>query len=82
VIRLLFDKQTLKLIDELECKLTVGSFIYVAAAASGTYSPVTPIYTPKDIQNQIDNLTVLIESMAARMPEQGKKVYLEQIIQS
>jgi|GEM_PF-3767937 len=29
--------------------------------------------SPKDIQNQIDNLTQLVEGLVNRLPEQGKK---------
>lgn len=54
---------------------TIGQYINedVRGFAQGqlvqTQSPTSPV----DIQNQIDHLTKIVEGIATRLPEQGKK---------
>ncbi len=54
---------------------TIGQYInedvrsFAQSQLTQTQLPAAPV----DIQNQIDHLTKLVEGMANRMPEQGKK---------
>ena len=54
---------------------TIGQYINedVRSFAQGQLTKTQLPAAPVDIQNQIDHLTKLVESMANRMPEQGKK---------
>lgn len=57
---------------------TIGQFINeeVRAFAQDQLTKSSqPPASPKDIQNQIDHLTKMVEGIAKRMPEQGKKSF-------
>jgi hypothetical protein len=60
---------------------TIGQYInedvrsFVHGQITQTQLPAAPV----DIQNQIDHLTTIIESMASRMPEQGKQSFWRRV---
>lgn len=60
---------------------TIGQYInedvrsFAQSQLTQTQLPAAPV----DIQNQIDHLTKLIESMANRMPEQGKQSFWKRL---
>jgi hypothetical protein len=60
---------------------TIGQYInedvrsFVQGQLTQTQLPAAPV----DIQNQIDHLTTIIESMARRMPEQGKQSFWKRV---
>jgi uncharacterized protein (DUF1778 family) len=60
---------------------TIGQYInedvrsFAQNQLTQTQLPAAPI----DIQNQIDHLTTIIEGIARRMPEQGKKSFWKRL---
>lgn len=56
---------------------TIGQYINedVRSFAQSQLTQTQLPAAPADIQNQIDHLTTIIESMASQMPEQGKKSF-------
>lgn len=56
---------------------TIGQYLnedvrgFAQAQLTQTQLPVAPV----DIQNQIDHLTKMVEGIASRIPEQGKKSF-------
>ena len=56
---------------------TIGQYINedVRSFAQGQLTQTQLPAAPVDIQNQIDHLTTIIEGIASRMPEQGKKSF-------
>ena len=60
---------------------TIGQYINedVRSFAQGQLTQTQLPAAPVDIQNQIDHLTTIIESMARRMPEQGKQSFWKRV---
>jgi len=60
---------------------TIGQYINedVRIFAQGQLTQTQLPAAPVDIQNQIDHLTTIIESIAKRMPEQGKKSFWKRL---
>lgn len=62
---------------------TMGQYInedvrsLVQGQLTQSQSPAAPI----DIQNQIDHLTKIVEGIATRMPEQGKKGFWQRLFE-
>jgi uncharacterized protein (DUF1778 family) len=62
---------------------TMGQYVnedvrrFAQSQLTQTQLPAAPV----DIQNQIDHLTKLVEGMANRMPEQGKKSFWKRIFE-
>ena len=60
---------------------TIGQYMnedirsFAQGQLTQTHLPAAPI----DIQNQIDHLTTIIEGIARRMPEQGKKSFWKRL---
>ena len=60
---------------------TIGQYInedvrsFAQSQLAQTRLPAAPV----DIQNQIEHLTAIIESIANRMPEQGKKSFWKRL---
>lgn len=63
---------------------TIGRYVNedLRGFAQGHISQTRTLSAPKDIQNQIDHLTSIIEAVAARMPEQGKKSIWNRLFKS
>jgi hypothetical protein len=60
---------------------TIGQYINedVRSFAQGQLTQTQLPVAPVDIQNQIDHLTTIIESIANRMPEQSKKSFWKRL---
>lgn len=60
---------------------TIGQYINedVRSFAQGQLTQTQLPAAPVDIQNQINHLTTIIESIANRMPEQGKKSFWKRL---
>jgi hypothetical protein len=60
---------------------TIGQYINedVRSFAQGQLTQTQLPAAPIDIQNQIDHLTTIIEGIAGRMPEQGKKSFWKRL---
>lgn len=60
---------------------TIGQYINedVRSFAQGQLTQTQLPAAPVDIQNQIDHLTTIIEGIASRMPEQGKKSFWKRL---
>lgn len=60
---------------------TIGQYINedVRSFAQGQLTQTRLPAAPVDIQNQINHLTTIIESIANRMPEQGKKSFWKRL---
>lgn len=60
---------------------TIGQYINedVRSFAQGQLTQTQLPTAPTDIQNQIDHLTTIIESMASRMPEQGRQSFWKRV---
>ena len=60
---------------------TIGQYINedVRSFAQGQLTQTQLPAAPVDIQNQIDHLTTIIEGIAKRMPEQGKKSFWKRL---
>ncbi len=60
---------------------TIGQYINedVRSFAQGQLTQTQLPAARADIQNQIDHLTTIIEGIASRMPEQGKKSFWERL---
>ena len=60
---------------------TIGQYVnedvrsFAQSQLTQTQLPAAPI----DIQNQIDHLTKMVEGIADRMPEQGKKTFWQRL---
>ncbi|ADB42965.1 hypothetical protein [Spirosoma linguale] len=60
---------------------TIGQYInedfrsFAQSQLTQTQLPAAPV----DIQNQIDHLTKMVEGIANRMPEQGKKSFWQRV---
>lgn len=63
---------------------TIGKYMSedIMGFCQSQISHTRSVSAPKDIQNQIDHLTSIIESVAARMPEQGKKSIWDRLFKS
>lgn len=63
---------------------TIGRYINedIASFCLSQLSHTSAVSAPKDIQNQIDHLTSIIEAIGARMPEQGKKSIWNRLFKS
>lgn len=63
---------------------TIGRYINedIATFSMGLLSHTRVVSAPKDVQNQIDHLTTIIEAMAARLPEQGKRSIWNRLFKS
>ena len=60
---------------------TIGQYINedVRSFAQGQLTQTQIPAAPVDIQNQIDHLTKMVEGIANRMPEQGKKSFWQRL---
>ncbi len=60
---------------------TIGQYINedVRSFAQGQLTQTQLPTAPVDIQNQIDHLTKMVEGIATRLPEQGKKSFLQRL---
>lgn len=60
---------------------TIGQYINedVRSFAQGQITQTQLPAAPVDIQNQIDHLTKMVEGIATRLPEQGKKSFLQRL---
>jgi hypothetical protein len=60
---------------------TIGQYINedVRGFAQGQLTQNQLPAAPVDIQNQIDHLTKMVEGIASRMPEQGKKTFWQRL---
>lgn len=60
---------------------TIGQYINedVRSFAQGQLTQSQLPAAPVDIQNQIDHLTKIVEGIATRLPEQGKKSFLQRL---
>jgi hypothetical protein len=60
---------------------TMGQYINedVRSLVQGQLSQTQLPAAPVDIQNQIDHLTKMVEGIANRMPEQGKKSFWQRL---
>lgn len=60
---------------------TIGQYVNedVRSFAQGQLTQTQLPAAPIDIQNQIDHLTTIIEGIAKRMPEQGKKSFWKRL---
>ena len=60
---------------------TIGQYINedVRSFAQGQLTQTQLPAAPVDIQNQIDQLTKMVEGIANRMPEQGKKSFWQRL---
>lgn len=61
---------------------TIGQYINddVRHFAQGQLTQTQLPAAPVDIQNQIDQLTKLVEGIANRLPEQGKKSFWQRLL--
>lgn len=63
---------------------TIGKFINedISTYCMNQLSHTREVSAPKDIQNQIDHLTTIIETISARLPEVGKKSLWKKLFNS
>ncbi len=62
---------------------TIGQYINedVRSFAQGQLTQTQLPTAPVDIQNQIDHLTKMVEGIANRMPEQGKRSFWQRLFE-
>lgn len=63
---------------------TIGKYISedIMGFCQSQLSHTRSVSAPKDIQNQIDHLTSIIETISARLPEVGKKSLWKKLFSS